>query len=195
MDRVTEFNNIMPIKNIASVLQHGILSFQKAAKLEHNDISMKEVQDIRDGITLPNSRPLHKCANVYFDARNPMMYKRRRDYEDICILRISKKILSIPNTFVSTQNASSKYTQFYNANDVTGDCLDLDKIYARDWEHEEQIDKWRHASIKCAEVLVPRIIPSKYILGAYVASEKVKKKLIKCGFNLDVMINSDKFFR
>ncbi len=191
----TELNNIMPLRNIPSVLQRGILSHQRASELDHADISLEDVQNIRDGVTLPNGRALHSFANLYFDARNPMMYKRRAEYNELCILRISTEVATIPGTYVSSQNASSKYARFYDAANVSSDDVDMDKVYARDWDHEDEIEKWQHASIKCAEVLVPNSIPPEYILGAYVATEQAKQQLLQRGFDKQIEINADKFFR
>ena len=44
---------------------------------------MAEIQGRRDLVMVPNGRSLHEYANLYFDQRNPMMFKRRN--EDICV--------------------------------------------------------------------------------------------------------------
>ena len=46
--RVTEFQCIMPLENVQSVLKHGILSNERAAKLPHRSVAMQEVQERRD---------------------------------------------------------------------------------------------------------------------------------------------------
>jgi hypothetical protein len=194
MDRVLEFNNIMPIKNIPSVLEYGVLSHKQAAQFPHIDISMQDVQDKRDSIILPSGNPLHSYANVYFDARNPMMYKRRGQVENLCILKISIEVLSIPGTYISSQNASSKYTRFIESERLEARMLDLDNIYSRNWDYVDQIEKWRNASIKCAEVLVPISLPTEFILGAYTATEDIAQSLSDAGFSKDITINADKFF-
>jgi hypothetical protein len=43
--RVSEFQCIMPLDNIPSVLKPGILSNERAAKLPHHAVTMQEVQD------------------------------------------------------------------------------------------------------------------------------------------------------
>lgn len=53
--RVTEFHCIMPITNLASVLQHGILSYERAAKLPHRSVAMQPVQDRRDQKHVPGA--------------------------------------------------------------------------------------------------------------------------------------------
>ncbi len=85
--RIKELQCIMPLDNIPSVLEHGILSYERAAKLKHHSVAMPEVQDLRDKKQVPRGLKLHQYANLYFHARNPMLYKRKN--EDICVLRIS----------------------------------------------------------------------------------------------------------
>lgn len=72
------FYNIMPIKNIPSVLQYGILSYEHATNMPHHSVAMSEIQSRRDDVCIPNGMRLHEYANVYFDARNPMLYKKGR---------------------------------------------------------------------------------------------------------------------
>lgn len=41
--KLAEFQNITPIKNIPSILQHGILSHAHASKLPHHSVALQEV--------------------------------------------------------------------------------------------------------------------------------------------------------
>jgi cell division protein YceG involved in septum cleavage len=91
--RIKEFQCIMPLENIPSVIKHGILSFERAAKLKHHSVAMTEVQDRRDKKQVPGGLKLHQYANLYFHARNPMLYKRKDEAANICILRVSTTVL------------------------------------------------------------------------------------------------------
>ena len=46
--RVIELHCIMPIGNLVSVMKHGILSYEHAAKLKHDSVALLPVQDRRD---------------------------------------------------------------------------------------------------------------------------------------------------
>ena len=81
--------NIQPISNIFSVVSHGILSYNRAAKMAHKSIAMSDVQSRRDNVVIPNGGHLHSYANAYFNPRNPMMYKRKDMAETLCVLAIS----------------------------------------------------------------------------------------------------------
>jgi hypothetical protein len=191
--RVKELHSIMPIANIPSVLRRGILSHDRCRRIVHEDVSMAPVQDRRDPIRVPGGLKLHKYANVYFDARNPMMSACRDQAERLCVLSISIKILQIEGAVITDRNAASTdYVRFLAPKDWH--LLDFEKIYARDWRHQEKIEYWNHKSIKCAEVLIPNSIDPGYIKGAYVVSTAAKDLLKDCGFTLPIKIEPALFF-
>lgn len=72
---VAELHYITPIENLDSILGRGILSHNRAARLEHRSVALESVQDIRRGKSVPGGSTLHSYANLYFHARNPMMYR------------------------------------------------------------------------------------------------------------------------
>lgn len=185
--------NIQPMENIPSVIQNGILSHDLAKKINHRNISMDEVQDIRENLRIPNGSSLHSYANVYFDARNPMMYKRQELAESLCVLAISPQILDIQGTVVSDGNAASQYTRFYTANDGIGQ-LRFDIIYSKWWTDMDIVAQFNKKRIKCAEVLVPDRIPYDYILEAIVVNRDAYVELQVKGFNKPIRIIPDEFF-
>jgi hypothetical protein len=93
--RVTELHYITPIANLASIVEVGILSHRRAAALAHASIAMEVIQDRRRDKRVPNGRPLHEYANTYFDARNPMMSRRRDERHQIAVVRISPDVLDL----------------------------------------------------------------------------------------------------
>lgn len=119
MDRgeLDELHSIQPIANVASILELGILSHNRARVVEHIDVAAAEIQDRRVGVTVPGGRPLHEYANLYFDARNPMMSARRARHAELCVLRISCDVLNLPDVVVTDGNASSDYIRFGAAAD------------------------------------------------------------------------------
>lgn len=190
---IDELHYITPINNIPSILEHGILSHNEAQKLEHVDISMNEIQERRANKKVPNGLNLHDYANLYFDARNPMLYKRREQREELCILRINPDILNLPEVVLSDRNASSAYAKFLPS-PAGLDELDFNRIFATYWTDTNLFTEWTNKSIKCAEVLVPERIQSNLIVGAYVCNVKAQSSLIAAGFTLPININSQIFF-
>lgn len=191
--RVTELHCIMPMDNVASVMQHGILCYERAAKLQHRSVAMQPVQDRRDQKPVPGGLKLHQYANLYFHARNPMLYKRLAEAENLCVLRVSKDVLGLRGTVFSDQNAASNYARFLSPSQWQE--LDFDAIFAMSWKHpDDQIAEWRHKSRKCAEVLVPGSVESRFLRGAHVMNGQAEQRLRGLGFGLPVNINPVLFF-
>ena len=192
--RVTEFHCIMPIANIGSVLAHGILSYERAAKLQHHSVAMQPVQDKRDQKQVPGGLKLHQYANLYFHARNPMMFKRKDEAPNLCIVRVSTQVLDLSGTVISDQNAASDYVRFLHPKQWQ--LLAFDDIFAMDWRHpNDPITYWRHKARKCAEVLVPQRVDSQLLTGAYVVDEAARGRLAGVGFTLPVTTSPVLFFR
>lgn len=189
-----EFQSIMPLGNIPSILNHGILSYVEAAKFaQHDSVALQEVQEKRDRKKVPGGLSLHHYANVYFHARNPMMFRRHNQARKLCVLRISPRILEIPGAVITDQNAASKYVRFLSPEWLQ--VIDLEYIFAENWKHpDNQIEDYKHSSAKCAEALIPHRIPPQYLQGAYVHNETVHQNLIALGFNLPIVCKPDLFF-
>jgi hypothetical protein len=192
--RVTEFHCIMPMANIGSVLEHGILSYEQAAKLPHHSVAMQPVQEKRDQKNVPGGLRLHQYANLYFHARNPMMYKRLNEAANLSVLRVSTEVVGLNGTVLSDQNAASDYVRFLHPQQWQ--ALDFDDIYAMDWRHPgDLIAFYRHRSRKCAEVLVPHVVDRNLLTGAYVVNDDAAARLVRSGCTLPVTVDPVLFFR
>jgi len=179
---------------VPSTIQHGILSNKLSKKFPHKTIAMEEIQDRRKIKRIPGARKLHKYANLYFDAHNPTLSKRRDQNDQICVVCINTSVLNLPGVIISDRNAAADYARFYTVKEGLA-ALDKDKIYAKYWTNaQNQFDYWEQKSIKCAEILVPDRVESKYILGAYVANQTALKAFKKLRIQLTVSIRSDIFF-
>lgn len=192
--RVTELHCIMPVDNIPSVIEHGILSNEMAAKLKHQSVAMQEVQDKRDKKQIPGGLKLHQYANLYFHARNPMMYKRRDEVGNLCVLRVSLEVLGFKGTVITDRNAASNYVRFLTPALVG--MLNFDDIFAPDWRHPgDTVAYWRHKAAKCAEVLVPKCVETRFLTGAYVVDAAARSRLGGLGFALPITVCPVLFFR
>ena len=192
--RATELHCIMPMVNIASVLEHGILSYERAAKLTHHSVAMQPVQEKRDQKHVPGGLKLHQYANLYFHARNPMLHKRLSAVDNLCVVRVSMQVLKLPGTVVTDQNAASDYVRFLAP--TQWQLLDWDDIFAMDWRHPgDQITYWRHKSRKCAEVLVPHRVDPKFLTGAHVVDTAAEARLGGLGCTLPIVVSPVLFFR
>ncbi len=191
---ITELHFITAIDNVPSILEHGILSNRRAAQLAHTSVAMEEVQDRRREKRIPGAGLLHEYANLYFDAHNPMLSRRRDRNDTICVLRIDHAVLDDPGVIVADRNAASDYVRFYTA--AAGiQALDKALVFARFWTNaDDPYEAMRLKSIKCAEVLVPDSISPDLLIGAYVANQRALGAFEALGTRLPVVINSAMFF-
>lgn len=189
-----ELHYITHIANVLSILQNGLMSHSLAKKLPHKSVAMEEIQTRRAPKIVPNGFPLHNYVNLYFNARNKMMYRIKDRHEELCVLRIDPKVLDIKGTVVSDRNAASGYARFYPSPDGLKE-LDRGLIFATYWNHDEVSETWRHGSIVCAEVLVPEKIAPDYILGAYFSCEETRRGLIALHVGINIQLKPSLFFR
>lgn len=185
--------NIMPIDNVRSVLQHGLLSYHNVDGIAHTSIAMNEVQTRREQKYVPGGLSLHDYANLYFHYWNPMLYKRKAENENICILRFSCEVLDLDGCVVSDRNAASPMARFYSPENGIP-RLPYDKIYAEFWTHQDCYEYEDHKKIKCAEVLVPYRIPEAYVDSACVVCERSKQRLRNIGFKKPIYVEQGVFF-
>lgn len=193
--RVTELHCIIPIDNVESVMRHGILSYEEAAKLPHRSVALQQVQDRRDQKKVPGEHGLrlHQYANLYFHARNPMLYKRRDQAHELCVLRVSTEVLQVQGTVITDQNAASDWVRFLAPRQWR--ALDFDDIFAEDWRHSDEVRYWQQKSRKCAEVLVPHAVEPRFLVGAYVVDTATATRLRVKAPQLPLATNPMVFFR
>lgn len=184
----------MPMVNVPSVLAHGILSHEQASRLAHASVAMEAIQERRDVKRVPGGLKLHQYANLYFHARNPMMYKRKEQAAELCVLRVSKAVCNLPGVVFADCNASSDYVRFLSP--AQWSLLNFDDIYAMDWRHPgDPVAYYRHRSRKCAEVLVPQHVDRQYLAGAWVVDQVAAENLAGVGFPLPIAVDPQLFFR
>jgi hypothetical protein len=191
---LTELHYITPIANVPSILEKGILSHNRAKRVEHQSVAMNEIQDRRAKVTIPGGRRLHEYVNLYICARNPMMYKRQAQFKELCVLRISTDVIDLPGVVVTDGNASGDYVRFSAAPKGLA-IVNRDWTFADDWRDPDQIQYFRKKAAKCAEVLVPDKVEPAYITGAYVACQEAQAVLEGLAKGVAVEINSHLFFR
>lgn len=168
-DELAELHYITAIANLPSILQLGILSRTRAARVAHESVANEEVQDRRSRVRVPNGRPLHEYANLYVNARNPMMYLRKNRHRDLCIVQVSPDVIHLPDVVISDRNAARDWPRFEPSPGGLR-MIDRDRIFAQWWTHPgDPDDKYRHKGEMCAEVLVPEVVSPDFIMGAYVS--------------------------
>ena len=198
---ISEFHYITPLDNVRSIFDEGILSHDAAASKQSSDISMHSVQEIRATKVVPNgdlTLRIHEYANLYFNAKNPMLYLRVKEAKILCVLRIKPEVMKKKKAVVSTMNAAASSAVFYPAKEgvqkLNREILFGPRWYSKYWG---QTENDRAKKIRCAELLVPGRIKPHYIGGAYVPNEKVKalfENLFDGPCPVEVTVNPQFFF-
>jgi hypothetical protein len=190
---IKELYYITDIKNIALIMCNGILSHNKARGILHRSIAEKGVQERRKNKRIPGTNKyLHDYANLYFDAHNPMLSARRDMNNSICVLRIKKDVLFLSGVIVTDQNASRDC--WFKTVSEGLPLLKHEEVFAKYWTNEDDhVEEYRLKGIKCAEILVPKLVAPSYIFSAYVANQTALNNFKKVCI-LPVKIKEDLFF-
>jgi hypothetical protein len=192
-EEVKELHYITAIENVASILQRGILSHRRAERVAHSSVAMQEVQDRRSGIRIPNARALHEYANLYFCARNPMLFLRRNVADTLCVLRVDSSVVDLAGVILTDGNAASGATAFYPS--PTGlSKIDREMVFAKYWVEGNGEVNTEKKRVKCAEVLVPDRVEASLIIGAHVRSAVARLALATAAPTLAISHTPDLFF-
>jgi len=170
---------ITHIRNIPSILKEGILSHSSIEKLiEEKKIRIqtvynKEIIRKRKHKIAPDGNNLWHFANLYFQPRNPMLYKviSEKGRNDIVILCIDKKVMDQEGAFISIGNAASHLSEILPT-DIGYEKI-LKTNINREWWKEEDGSK-REIMAEC---LIPHKVKSEYIYTIYTANHETANKV------------------
>ena len=156
-----------------------------------------EIVAKRRDITTPDGRSLWSFANLYFQPRNPMLYKVVAPGEstanNIAILGVQMSILNRPDIFISTGNAAHSLSVILPAHEGRKAIPQIRKNIDKEYWTDESGSKRKIM----AECLVPGTIPPEFICAIYVASrdaaDRVKAMLRQ--FNIPIIPEPYMFFQ
>lgn len=150
--------HITHLGNLVSILKHGLFPHnivrQRMTKYSISDAEVNNIRDVRKESIY--GRKVNDYVPLYFNPKNPMLYKIR-EIDNLIILEIDRNLLLEENTIFSNGNASSQSSNFFNHVSHLK-YLNWSCIYGKKWS---SIDDGKR--IRCAEVLVNSMIPPKYI--------------------------------
>jgi hypothetical protein len=157
------------IDNLTNILEHGLLAHDNPYK--QKDISDCDVNSRRSRAEPIYHKSIHSYVPFYFDPRNPMLFYRQDQQDDIVILVLTRELILMQGAVFTDGNASSDHTKF--ANDISElDMLDWKCINGKYWN--DYADGKRK---KMAEVLVPNFVDVKNIEGIICNNSLTKAKI------------------
>ena len=191
---------ITHINNLPSILRHGILSHRQIEKqgIPFTPIYNPEIVASRESRNTPERKSLWEYANVYFQPRNPMLYKvlSETDKKDVVIIGISPQVIDTTGAFISLGNAASSLTPITDAEKGLHIISDeLWSIINSDWWKTEDGTKRKIM----AECLVPNSISPTQIHSIYATSQlvadKIRPVLADYSLQVSVVVEPHMFFQ
>lgn len=191
MDRVDveELHYIALFANIPSILERGILSRRRAALLASESIADDEIIARRASKRVPRGRTLPYYVNLYFDARNGMLYRRNDRWDEIGVVRVSHEVLDLSGVVIADRNAAASAARFFPAPGGIAN-LDAEAVYAEWWNESREAKQ-----LRMAEVLVPDHVPSAFLRGVYVRDQDCARRLAALVPAAQVTVNRYLFFQ
>jgi hypothetical protein len=190
------FYYITHIDNLPSILQRGILCHRaiEEEQIGFTKIYNEEIVNKRETKIIPNARELWNYVNLYFQARNAMLYRilrSGRNSEDIIIIGLKNELLYKEGVYISDGNAASDNTNFYSSSKIGKHIKEIRKKTDKEWWSTEDGSK-REVMAEC---LVPSKVESDYISEIYVPnSNLLKKARAVCNENIRIIPEPEMFF-
>lgn len=191
---------ITHIDNLPSIFQHGILSHRQVVErgIRFTPVYNAEIVAHRQERLTPDRQSLWEYANLYFQPRNPMLYKvlSETDKHDVVILGIKPQVLETKGTFIALGNAAHSLTALVDVKTglkaISGEYW---QILNSDWWKTEDGSKRKIM----AECLVPGVVLPNAIHSIYVASqhtaERVRVLAGTLSFPVGVVVEPHMFFQ
>ncbi|SMN10900.1 ADP-ribose 1''-phosphate phophatase related protein [uncultured Candidatus Thioglobus sp.] len=196
-----EINNlyyICHIDNLQSILENGLLSHNKIQTLSPKIIYDESIISRRKDIK-PNpekNETLWDFSNLYFNARNAMLYRviHEQDLKNIVIIQFNKSVLDYAkrcNGYISIGNAAHSESYF---SEITKGLKDLKKIWSF-WNKEYWSESDGSKRLMMSELIVQDKIPEDFIDSIYVASEAIGNKIKELTNFSNIITEPNMFFQ
>jgi O-acetyl-ADP-ribose deacetylase (regulator of RNase III) len=174
---IRELFYITHIDNLDSILKHGILSHEEieSRKLHYTPIYDAEIVSTRKKRKVPDGRSLWAFANLYFQPRNPMMYRviAEKSPDNLVVVGVRKSIVGLSDGYITDGNAASQETNFYPMSEFKK--LQGRIVKETNKEFWNPVDGSKRKIM--AECLVSKYIPPTFIDEIYVANSRVASGL------------------
>ena len=195
--KVTGLFYITHIDNIPSLLEKGILSHEQivSRNIQFKPIYDEGIVSNRRSIHTPDGRTLWNFTNLYFQARNPMLYRvlHEKPENEIAVISVQPDVLGRSDIYVSTGNAAHSSSDILNTSEMKKVLQQiLRDTVGVEWWNDLNGSKRRIM----AECLIPNMVAPEYIQSIYVASHKNKETLEKANphIKLPIIVEPPIFF-
>lgn len=195
--QITGLYYITHVDNVPSILKYGILSHERIISddIQYEPIYDKGIVEKRQHIETPEGKPLWHYANLYFQARNPMLYRvmHEKDINSIAVVAVGPEILDKLDIFITTGNAAHSQSEILSSGEGRKRLRSIVKDTNIKFWKEQDGSKRRIMS----ECLVPNKVEPDLIHTVYVPTKTTKDGIIKGlpYIEIPIVIQPDMFFR
>lgn len=190
---------ITHLDNIPSILENGILSHNLvvASDVSYTPIYDAQIVNNRRSKLAPNGKNLWDFANLYFQPRNPMMYRviHEKNKDDIAVLAIRPSILETNGIYISTGNAASAASELLPKEEGLKAIAEMRNVINSEWWREDDGSKRKIM----AECLVPDKVPHWMIDTIYVAklstANEIRRRIASFSLQIEVVPEPSIFFQ
>ncbi len=176
---IKELYYITHIRNLPSILEHGILSHEQVRdrQIPFEPIYDEQIVSHRAQRKTPDGKSLWAFANLYIQPRNAMLYRvlAEKSANEIAVIAVRPDILNDVGIFVSTGNAASPLSEILRRQEGLKVVPQLRDDLDREYWNEEDGSKRK----MMAECLVPGSIPPDFIQSIFVANRETADRLTK----------------
>jgi O-acetyl-ADP-ribose deacetylase (regulator of RNase III) len=165
------------VENLPSILTHGILSHKL---MEERAVSYTPIYDVsivgnRQTKLAPNGQSLWDFANLYFQPRNPMLYRvvHEKSEKEIAVVAVHRHIMETSGVFLTDGNAASATTDFFPYKEGLRAISTIWDTITSEWWNSVDGSKRKIM----AECLVPGFIPPDMVHTVYVATHSIAQKV------------------
>ncbi len=188
---------ITHVENVPSILQHGILShaMMESRNLRYTCIYDAAIVSNRKNKGTPERGSLWEYANLYFQPRNPMMYRvsHEKATKDLAVIGVKPGVMQLPHVMITDGNAASKPTRFFRVAEglkvIEGQWSAIQAAYWND------VDGSKRKIM--AECLVPDQVSREQIHTVFVSDHDTKKRVegLICSAAIPAVPHPNFFFK
>lgn len=168
---------ITHINNLPSILDRGILSHSQVEEtnVDFTPIYDNQIVNKRQEKYTPDNSSLWQYANLYFQPRNPMMYRviKEKGYKNLAVVAIKPSVMDSEKAMITDGNAANDPTNFFSVKDGMKILRQQWSIIKNEWWNQDDGSKRKIM----AECLIPNYINPDYIQSIFVAEYQVKQKV------------------
>ncbi len=168
---------ITHVENLRSIFAHGILSHRVVEErgVKYRAIYDAEIVGHRKLKQTPDGRSLWEFANVYFQARNPMLYRvvHEKERREIVVLGLQPRVLEMPGAYLTDGNAANNATTFFDYQNGVEAVAGIWSTISGEWWNSVDGSK-RKIMAGC---LVPGEIPPDLVHSVYVTSHEAAEQV------------------